>query len=258
MRTARQRHRCGPVWAHRLVVLAAALVALAGCGTQDDFQEVSPAASRADMHDWLSLDAIAGKPTWPSEFPLTEDERALRDLAYPLIEWPYNRHKFYSVAGEYGVIGADHRTDFDVSAYTTHLFGDERRTASSRYEALTDDIRNDTTRLPQFFETASRVLDVDGKRRKSLFFVSSVSEGERKNALRRIDENASIVVMVRRSLDERIAAYKFALERLVIMTPNPQAVQVEHALNELRARVNWYRTHRTPGWTREQSLASSR
>jgi hypothetical protein len=239
-------------------VLAAALVALAGCGTQGDFQEVSPAASRADMHDWLSLDAIAGKPTWPSEFPLTEDERALRDLAYPLIEWPYNRHKFYSVAGEYGVIGADHRTDFDVSAYTTHLFGDERRTASSRYEALTDDIRNDTTRLPQFFETASRVLDVDGKRRKSLFFVSSVSEGERKNALRRIDENASIVVMVRRSLDERIAAYKFALERLVIMTPNPQAVQVEHALNELRARVNWYRTHRTPGWTREQSLASSR
>jgi len=258
MRTARQRHRCGPVWAHRLVVLAAALVALAGCGTQGDFQEVSPAASRADMHDWLSLDAIAGKPTWPSDFPLTEDERALRDLAYPLIEWPYNRHKFYSVAGEYGVIGADHRTDFDVSAYTTHLFGDERRTASSRYEALTDDIRNDTTRLPQFFETASRVLDVDGKRRKSLFFVSSVSEGERKNALRRIDENASIVVMVRRSLDERIAAYKFALERLVIMTPNPQAVQVEHALNELRARVNWYRTHRTPGWTREQSLASSR
>ena len=64
--------------------------------------------------------------------------------------------------------------------------------------------------------------------------------------------------MVRRSLDERIAAYKFALERLVIMTPNPQAVQVEHALNELRARVTWYRTHRTPGWTREQSLASSR
>jgi hypothetical protein len=63
---------------------------------------------------------------------------------------------------------------------------------------------------------------------------------------------------VRRSLDERIAAYKFALERLVIMTPNPQAVQVEHALNELRARVAWYRKHLPPGWTREQSLASAR
>ena len=257
MRTARQRHQCGPVWAQRFAVLAA-LTGLAGCGTQGDFQEVSPAASRADMHDWLSLDAIAGKPTWPSSFPLTEDERAMRDLAYPLIEWPYNRHKFYSVAGEYGVIGADHRTDFDVTAYTSHLFGDERRTASSRYEALTDDIRNDTTRLPQFFETASRVLDVDAKRRKSLFYVSSLSESERKNALRRVDENASLVVMVRRSLDERIAAYRFALERLVVMTPNPQAVQVEHALNELRSKVAWYRTHLPPGWTRAQSLASAR
>ena len=257
MRTALQRHRCGPVWAQRLVVLAA-LAALSGCGTYGDFQEVSPSASRADMHDWLSLDAIAGKPTWPSSFPLTEDERSMRDLAYPLIEWPYNRHKFYSVAGEYGVIGADHRTNFDVTAYTTHLFGDEQRTAASRYEVLTDDIRNDTTRLPQFFETASRVLDVDSKRRKSLFFVSSVSESERKNALRRVDENASIVVMVRRSLDERIAAYKFALDRLVIMTPNPQAVQVENALNELRAKAARYRRHLPPGWTREQSLASSR
>ena len=149
MRTALQRHQYGPVWAQRLAMLAA-LIGLTGCGTQGDFQEVSPSASRADMHDWLSLDAIAGKPTWPSDFPLTEDERALRDLAYPLIEWPYDRHKIYSVAGEYGVIGADHRTDFDVTAYTSHLFGDERRTASSRYEVLIDDIRNDTTRLPQF------------------------------------------------------------------------------------------------------------
>jgi hypothetical protein len=257
MRTALQRHQYGPVWAQRLAVLAA-LIGLTGCGTQGDFQEVSPSASRADMHDWLSLDAIAGKPTWPSDFPLTEDERALRDLAYPLIEWPYDRHKIYSVAGEYGVIGADHRADFDVTAYTSHLFGDERRTASSRYEVLIDDIRNDTTRLPQFFETASRVLDVDSKRRKSLFYVSSLSQHERDNALRRVDENASIVVMVRRSLDERIAAYKFALERLVIMTPNPQAVQVEHALNELRARAASYRKHLPPGWTREQSLASAR
>ena len=258
MRTARQRHRCGPVWAPRLVVLGAALIVLAGCGTQGDFQEVSPAASRADMHDWLSLDAIAGKPTSPSDFPMTEDERAMRDLAYPLIEQPYNRQKFYSVAGEYGVIGADHRGAFDPTAYTTHLFGDERRTSASRYEVLTDDIRNDTTRLPQFFETAARVLDVDAKRRKSLFYVSSLSQHERDNALRRVDENATIVAMVRKSLDQRVAAYRFALERLVVMTPSPQAVQVERALNELRTKVAWYRTHMPTGWTREPSLASAR
>src|SRR3569832_2493899 len=101
MRTARQRHRCGPVWAPRLVVLAAALVALAGCGTQGDFQEVSSAASRADMHDWLSHNAIAGKPTWPSDFPLTEDERALRGLAGPRGGGPGGRRGGGAGAGEY-------------------------------------------------------------------------------------------------------------------------------------------------------------
>ena len=257
MRTALQRLRCRPVWAPRLLVLAA-LVALGGCGVQGDFGEVSPTLTRDDMHDWLSLDAIAGKPTSPSDFPMTEDERAMRDLAYPLIEQPYNRQKFYSVAGEYGVIGADHRGAFDPTAYTTHLFGDERRTSASRYEVLTDDIRNDTTRLPQFFETAARVLDVDATRRKSLFYVSSLSQHERDNALRRVDENATIVAMVRKSLDQRVAAYRFALERLVVMTPSPQAVQVERALNELRTKVAWYRTHMPTGWTREPSLASAR
>ena len=123
---------------------------------------------------------------------------------------------------------------------------------------LTDDIRNDTTRLPQFFETAARVLDVDAKRRKCLFYVSSLSQHERDNALRRVDENATIVAMVRKSLDQRVAAYRFALERLVVMTPSPQAVQVERALNELRTKVAWYRTHMPTGWTREPSLASAR
>ena len=257
MRTALQRPRCGPVWAPRLLALAV-LAVLGGCATQGDFGEVRPSLTRDDMHDWLSLDAIAGKPTSPSDFPMTEDERAMRDLAYPLIEQPYNRQKFYSVAGEYGVIGADHRGAFDPTAYTTHLFGDERRTSASRYEVLTDDIRNDTTRLPQFFETAARVLDVDAKRRKSLFYVSSLSQHERDNALRRVDENATIVAMVRKSLDQRVAAYRFALERLVVMTPSPQAVQVERALNELRTKVAWYRTHMPTGWTREPSLASAR
>lgn len=208
------------------------------------------------MHDWISRVAYAGEKGGPSDFPLTEDECALRDLAYPLIEWPYDRHKFYSIAGEYGFIGANHHTGFDISAYTAHLLSDEHRTAASRYGVLIDDIRNDTTRLPQFFETAARVLDIDTKRRKSLFYVSSLSEHERISALQRIDENAAIVALVRGSLGERVAAYRFALGRLVVMTPSPQAVQVELALNELRAKVAWYRTHLPPGWTREQSLAS--
>ena len=109
-------------WRSSVFVLAG-LALLAGC-TNGDFGEVNRTLVRDDIHDWLSLDAIAGKPTSPSSFELTDDERALRDLGYPLIEPAYDRHQWYSAAGEYGVIGADHRGPADRTAYATRLFGD--------------------------------------------------------------------------------------------------------------------------------------
>jgi hypothetical protein len=112
--------------------------------------------------------------------------------------------------------------------------------------------------LPAFFETAARVLDIDAKRRKSLSFVSDLSEHERQEALRRIHTNASLVAMVRTKLGQRVEGYRFALERLVIMTPSAEAVEVERALNQLRSQIAYYGTHRAPTWVREQSLSSAR
>ena len=57
------------------------------------------------------------------------------------------------------------------------------RSSAALYARLIDDIRNDTTRLSQFFETAGRVIDIDQKREKSLAYVSEVSKRERANAL---------------------------------------------------------------------------
>jgi hypothetical protein len=241
----------------RAAFACVALSALAGCAN-GDFGEVRPTLVRDDVHDWLSLDAIAGKPAKPSTFEMTDDERQLRDLAYPLIEPAYDRHQWYSVAGEYGAIGSDHRAVFDRTAYTSRLLGDRYRSPSARYARLIDDIRNDTTRLPQFFETAARVLDVDQKRRKSLNYVSGLSSNERNKALRRIYENDNLVSLVRAHLARRVSSYRFALERLVIMTPSAQAVEVERALNELRGEIAHYNTHGAPTWVREQSLAASR
>jgi hypothetical protein len=230
---------------------------LGGCAN-GDFKEVRPMLVHDDVHDWLDYDAIAGKNTSPSGFTLTDDERQLRDLAYPLIEQPYNRQQWYSVAGEYGVIGTDRRGHFDRTGYATHLFGARFRSPSARYARLIDDVRNDTTRLSQFFETAARVQDIDSKRRKSLSYVSSLSTHERNEALRRIYTNTSLILLVRTKLEQRVASYRFALERLVIMTPTPQAVDVEREINHLQTQVAYYRTHTAPTWVREQSLSAAR
>ncbi len=239
------------MWRRRMLAMAA-LALLAGCTANRDFGEVRPMLVRDDIHDWLGPAAAAPNPS--SSFELTDDERQLRDLAFPLIEPPYERQQPYAVALEYGMAGTAGMTR---TSYADYLLSSRYRSPAARYAQLTEDIRNDVTRLPGFFEMASRVTDIDQKRRKSLSYVRDLSPGEREQALRRMRENASLIALVRARLGQRVSAYRFALERLVVMTPSPQAVEVEQSLNQLQASIARYRTPMLP-WAREQSLANAR
>jgi uncharacterized protein YutD len=240
----------------RIVAMAAltltSLALLAGCTANRDFGEVRPMLVRDDIHDWLGPAAAAPHPS--SSFELTDDERQLRDLAFPLIEPPYDRQQPYAVALENGAAGT---AGMSRTSYADYLLSSRYRSPSARYAQITEDIRNDVARLPGFFETASRVLDIDTKRKKSLAYIQDVSAGERDHALRRTRENASLVSLVRARLGQRVVAYRFALERLVIVTPSPQAVEAEQALNQLQASIARYRMP-APTWVRERSLNAAR
>src|SRR5262245_64104688 len=128
---------------------APALIAvtfLAGCATYS-FVECQPVLVTDGIHDWIGQNS-AGPRVPPSRFEYTDDERALRDLAYPLIEPPFDRQQWYSVAGEYGLYranSADHRK------YSERLESLCTRSTSSRYLQLIDDVRNDITSMSQFF-----------------------------------------------------------------------------------------------------------
>jgi hypothetical protein len=245
-----------PFW-RRTTLALAAVTLLAGCGINGDFGEVNRVLVQDDIHDWIGREKTPGAPAGAFDFQLTDDERSLRDLAYPLLEPPYNRQKVHSVASEYGMTPGILQESADRTAYFNHLMGVNDRSSAARYAQLIEDIRNDSTRLPQFFETAGRVLDLDGKRRKSMAYVSSLSDHERNEALTRIRENARIVAMVRTSLTQRTASYRYALERLVIMIPSPQAADTERALNRLQAEIAHFRTNFAPAYARQPSLASS-
>jgi hypothetical protein len=238
------------VWRQALVLIGFSV--FAGCANSD-FGEVNPVLVTDGIHDWIGRDSGGRNRIPPSRFEYTDDERALRDLAYPLIEPPFDRQQWYSVAGEYGLYranSANHRRYFE------RLESMWLRSPSARYSQLIDDIRNDITRLSQFFETAGRVIDIDQKRQKSMVYVSDLGKKERANALRRVRENANVVAIVQQSLADRVASYQFALERLVIITPSPQAIEAERSITMLQNHIARYQQP-APTWRREPSLAST-
>jgi hypothetical protein len=170
---------------------------------------------------------------------LTDEERMLRDLAYPLIEPPYDRNKWYSVIGEVGA-GSRPWPYPDRSAYASRLFTTAYRSQTARYNRLIEDMRNDVMRVDPFLSTARYVSDMDIKREKSLAYVSQLTAEERDNTLQRIAENRNIVRWVKESLQERAESYRVALERMVIAAPSPVAVEAERSLTLLQQRISGY------------------
>jgi hypothetical protein len=89
-----------------------------------------------------------------------------------------------------------------------------------------------------------------------MVYVSDLGKKERANALRRVRENANVVAIVQQSLADRVASYQFALERLVIITPSPQAIEAERSITMLQNHIARYQQPAST-WRREPSLAST-
>jgi len=229
----------GGRWRLAALAVVAIHVLLAGCALNGDFGRVRPGLVTDDMHAWVGEEAAKSHGIAPSTYPLTDDERALRDLAYPLIEPPYERNRWYSVLNEYG-LNRTFQPDwyaYDVFAYSNRLLGRHYRSASARYSRLNDDIRNDVVRIDPFFAVARRVLDVDRIREKSLGYVTAVPPEGAANAMARIAENALVIGWVQQSLADRAASYQAALERLLVATPYPTAVEVERSIALMTQRI---------------------
>ena len=221
------------------IPILAASALLCGCGVNADFGRVRPSLYNDDAHAWMGpvTTREQGDPTWRHQ--LTDEERRLRDLAYPLIDPPYDRNKWTSALGELG-LGSRTWPYPDRNEYATRLFTQAYRSQTARYNKLIEDIRNDVIRLDPFFETAHYIADMDSKREKGLAYVSNLTAQERNNTKFRIAENRNVVRWVRGSLSERAASYRVALERMVIAAPSAIAVEAERQLSLLEQRINQY------------------
>jgi hypothetical protein len=223
-----------------VVVFATLLfgLSLGGCAS-GDFGRTRAESKNDDMHRWVGAEATGSVGLNASAFQLTDTERQLRDLAYPLIEPPHSRPAWKSVWGDYTPIPAPWRQApvFDRSAYGRMLIDEPHRSHTSRYSNLMDDVRSDLTRFEPFYGSAIKVLELDRKRNASLKLVSELAPRERADAVARMQENSMIVQWVQQCLERRVSSYRWALERLVIQAPDNMAADADRLINELAAQT---------------------
>jgi len=220
----------------KLPVAVLALLLLPGCSSIGDFDRLQPALVTDDIHAWVGQEAAARAGAPISLDNLTEKERTLRDLAFPLIEPPYDRPRWDSVLYEYGVKHEFQRELWavDLTAYYRHLQAAGYRSTAGRHNKLIDDIRNDVVRIGPFFDIAQRVVELDRRREASMQYIADLSPPDRLNALARVGENSLTIAWVHHSLTQRCAGYRFALEHLVVAEPEKLAAQADVALTQLQ------------------------
>ncbi|HEX4409795.1 MAG TPA: hypothetical protein VH206_13565 [Xanthobacteraceae bacterium] len=217
-----------------------ALSGLSGCSSIGDYGRLDDALVTDDIHAWVGEEAAvrAGQPV--SAYNLTEDERTLRDLAFPLIEAPYDRNRWDAVVFEYGTKKSFQRKLWgptDLTAYYRQLANALMRTSAGRYNILIDDIRNDIVRVEPFFMVARKVMDLDRRRAASMAQIGTLTPAERVNAQARIGENSLTIAWVHNSLEQRCAGYRYALEHLAVAEPESLAADADRALTELQQKI---------------------
>lgn len=208
-----------------------------------DFGRTSETFYHEDMHKWVGVEATTSLGGIPSQFQLTDSERSLRDLAYYFIEPPHTRPAWKAVFGDYKPLPSPWRQKvfFDRTLYGRRMIDEPHRSQASAYTGLMEDVRNDGYMLDQILRVAERVNDLDIKRNKALSYITELSPRERDDAQARMRENVLVVQWAQQCLQQRVASYRWALERLVVHAPDAMAADADRLISQLadRASAPW-------------------
>ena len=184
------------------------------------------------MHRWIGAEATGSIGLAASQFQLTDKERLLRDLAYPLIEPPRSRPAWKSVFGDYQPLPSpwQRKVAFDRTAYGRMLIDEPHRSHTSRYSQLMDDVRNDLVAVRSVLRRGrARARTRQQAQREPASSISELSPAERADAIARMQENTLIVQWVQQCLQRRVASYRWALERLVHSRAGSTGGRCRHA-----------------------------
>jgi hypothetical protein len=246
--------------AFRTAVLLAAALATA-CGRPvGDFGRAEPSY----LHDTL-LPRVGENRAWwrdepKSSLPHTTDERELNDRAWNFARAPHVADWWLDslVEGERTRIlpmlkGTGAMTPeladtyywwvlpvfdaaYDTTRYHRYLMEEGFGSEIARWHRVAADITADTALVPPFCAVAARVRQADVDRYAALQRGYEVGTPFDEDVMARIYENEEAIAWVWRAISYRLSSYRFAIDRLEVEAPSPEAARgAKLAYNALSA-----------------------
>lgn len=221
----------------RISVSALALATLlAGCVERGDFGRVKNSAWNDLVAQTGTLAAVArGEPV--SGNPFTDDEEELRGRAWRYLVPARGRPWLDRILAELvatRIVPAD-MIEPDYRAYHAGLLASPFRSPVSAYRKLSEDVSADERLIEPFGLAAARVLAADRIRLRALARLVDRSPDDIVHAEARVAENRCLIAWVTAATAFRLAAYRYALDHLVIEAPARDAVPTERLLARLAA-----------------------
>lgn len=221
-------------------------VLLSGClGATGDFGRTETGPFTSQFLPSLGRANAIARDEPASYFNLTDNERLLRNRATHLTDPPHARDwsgravtalETTRVIPGYGRAHAPER-------YYGFLRSDRFRSSESRYMRLKSDIGADLELVPPFCAIAGIVRATDRDRISATRRRPDLTEVEFSNAHGRVYENNLVINQVDDALGYRLAAYRFAIDRMEMETPSEQIWEANRAWRYLSAAILACRQH---------------
>ncbi len=214
-------------------------LALAGCAPRiGDFGRPADKEGARYGNDFLGNGAAEDRHEPVSSFKFTDDEIELRDRAWHFLMPENDRFFFDRFVADWKIKRRlPPWVSSDKTAYYRNLDGRSAVSPASRYATLGADIEADLLLIAPFREISARVMEGDRVRFGMLAAIRDIEERETCDVNDRVSENILLMGWVYRSWLQRVRDYRYALQRLVISTPQHQAIPAERLLRQLEAEI---------------------
>lgn len=216
----------------RTLALLGLACLLSACAQTGDFGRPQPTLYSETLAPLGGKVAALARGEPASFSMLTDDEQELRGRAYRFLMPARPRADFDTQLANLTATRILPRDviAFDETAYFQALWLRGDRSVRSRYQALREDMENDRLLLGPFVAAACRVKEADRIRLQAMDRLTEVVDLVRNQARNRVDENAELVRWVYESVDRRLGAYRFALQNMIVETPDKDGIKVEREL----------------------------